>query len=182
MKLFVLVLSGFVVFLVALIGIVGIWGLTIPRRHTATSTAVYRVPPDSIWAALDDWAASPAWRTDVKRVVRLPDRNGHEVWDQIADEGNWPLEIVEKVPPARLVAVVADSSQGFGGTWTYTIAPEGAGARVTIREDGFVENPIFRFLARHAFGLYATQQGYLRALGRRFGETVTPERVPEPAR
>jgi uncharacterized protein YndB with AHSA1/START domain len=176
MRLFALVVVGIVVFLVALIGIVGIWGATLPRRHVAVSSAAYRVPPDSVWAAIDDWAGSSRWRTDVRAVVRLPDRNGHEVWEQVSDEGRWPLEIVDKVPPSRLVAVVADSSQGFGGTWTYAIAAEGAGSRLTITEDGFVDNPIFRFLARFVFGTHTTQQAYLRALGTRFGEQVAPRK------
>jgi uncharacterized protein YndB with AHSA1/START domain len=177
MKVFVIGLTAIVAFLVALAGIAGIWGMTLPKRHLAISTAVYRVPPDSVWAAITDWPGSAAWRSDVKRVERLPDHDGHEVWDQVGDEGHWPLEILEQVPPALLVAVVADSSQGFGGTWTYTIEPEGTGSRVTISENGFVDPPIFRFLARFVFGLHSTQQAYLRGLGTRFGETVTPERV-----
>jgi hypothetical protein len=96
------------------------------------------------------------------------------VWNQVSRQGSWPLEIVEQTPPTRLVAVVADSSQGFGGRWTYTLAPEGAGTRVTIAEDGFVDPPMFRFVARYMIGLTRTLDTYLKGLGRHFGETVTP--------
>ena len=40
-----------------------------------------------------------------------------------------------------------------------------------------MKNVLFRFLSRFVFGHHATFAGYVRALGRRFGEEVTPERL-----
>jgi hypothetical protein len=48
---------------------------------------------------------------------------------------------------------------------------------VTLTERGWIANPLFRFLSRFVFGYYRTQEGYLRALGKRLGETVTPARA-----
>jgi hypothetical protein len=45
---------------------------------------------------------------------------------------------------------------------------------VTITERGLVGNPIFRFVSRFVIGQTATMDSYLRALGKRFGEEVTP--------
>ena len=36
-----------------------------------------------------------------------------------------------------------------------------------------MRNPLFRFLARYAFGHGRTMEAFLRALGRRFGEEVS---------
>jgi uncharacterized protein YndB with AHSA1/START domain len=149
-------------------------GVTLPRRHHVTRTALYAQPPDTVWAVIADMERSPSWRTEITRVERLPDRDGHPVWNQVSRQGSWPLEIVEATPPTRLVAVVADSSQGFGGRWTYTLTPEGTGTRVTIAEDGFVDPPMFRFIARYLIGLTRTLDTYLEGLGRHFGEAVTP--------
>ena len=47
--------------------------------------------------------------------------------------------------------------------------------RVTVTEDGFVKNPIFRFLSRTVFSLTATQEKWLRALAAHVGANATPE-------
>lgn len=46
-------------------------------------------------------------------------------------------------PPSRLVMEIM-SGLPFGGTWTYRVEQEGAGARVTITEDGKVYGPLLR--------------------------------------
>lgn len=169
--------------IVVLVGIAGIAGWLSPRHHHAASTVVLQTPQDSVWAVLLDMEHSPSWRRDVTGVKRLPDRDGQPVWEQLSDEGSWALVLTTIEPPTRLVATVADTTQGFGGTWTYTLAPDSAsggataGTRVTIAESGFVDPPLFRFLARYVFGLHTAQRAYLRDLGRRFGQKVEPTRV-----
>lgn len=73
-------------------------------------------------------------------------------------------EIVEQVPPRRLVTRVADPDLPYGGTWTFELAPEAPGTRLTITERGQVHNPIFRVLARFVFGYAATMESYLDEL------------------
>jgi uncharacterized protein YndB with AHSA1/START domain len=160
--------------LLALIGVCWGIGALLPRTHAVTRTAVFRQPLDTVWATVADMEHSPSWRSDITGVRRLEDRNGHEVWLQLAKEGNWPLEIAVSEPPIRIVAVVADSSQGFGGRWTYEFAAESGGTRLTITERGFVDMPLFRFMANFIFGLNGALETYLKDLGRKFGETVTP--------
>jgi hypothetical protein len=82
------------------------------------------------------------------------------------------FEQQESIPERRFVARIADTDQGFGGTWTYDIEPATNGSRVTITERGFVTNPLFRFMSRFVFGYHGTQEAYLRALGKRFGGPV----------
>ena len=77
-----------------------------------------------------------------------------------------PYEIVEQAPPSRLVTRVADGLP-YGGTWTFELAPEGGGTRLTITEHGEVYNPIFRVLARFVFGHAATMEAYLEDLAAR---------------
>lgn len=92
--------------------------------------------------------------------------------------GSMPLEIAESQPPARLVTRIASPpGAAFGGTWTYEVRAADGGSRLTITEDGWVANPLFRFMAHTIFGVHGTMDGYLKALGTRFGETVEPEHV-----
>jgi hypothetical protein len=47
-----------------------------------------------------------------------------------------------------------------------------------VTERGWIANPVFRFMSRFIFGYYGTQESYVRALGKRFGEEVTLARLP----
>jgi hypothetical protein len=158
--------------LVMLIGVAGIIGFTLPRHYHVTSHAFYHARQDSVWAVVADIERSPQWRTGLAGVKRLPDRGGHAVWQQESKAGPWPLELTQITPPDTLVAAAADTTQGYGGAWTFTLAAERGGTRVTIAEAGFVDNPMLRFLAHFVFGLRTGQQQYLRDLGRRLGEVV----------
>jgi uncharacterized protein YndB with AHSA1/START domain len=149
-------------------------GLLLPRQHVAATSAVIDRPVGEVWLAISDIESQAAWRSDLKGVKRLPDHAGHPVWMQKTDMGDWPLELTEVTPPAWLVATVADSSQGFGGTWTYELMQLHGGTRVTITERGFIDSPFYRFLAWFVFGLHASQETFLRDLGRHFGESVKP--------
>jgi hypothetical protein len=53
----------------------------------------------------------------------------------------------------------------------------GTGTCVTLSEEGFVDPPLFRFLARYVFGLHTAQRATLRDLARRFGQKADPTRV-----
>ena len=159
--------------LVILLGGVAIIGLLLPKGHVASRTVRLRQPPEAVWKAITDYEAFPSWRADVKRVERLPDRNGHPVWREIDKRGHaLPLEMVEATAPRRLVLRIADPKLPFGGVWTYEIAPADGGSAITITESGEIYNPVFRFLARFVFGYHATMDQYLKSLGKKFGEDV----------
>jgi uncharacterized protein YndB with AHSA1/START domain len=151
-------------------------GMLLPKEHTARSHATINAPPDSVWRALTDVPAFPTWRDDVSRVEMLPSTNGRKMWREIGKHDVITLEESAAEPPRRLVLRIADPTLPFGGSWTYDVAPEAAGSRVTITEDGVVHNPVFRFMSRFVFGYYATQEAYLRALGRKFSQDATPVR------
>lgn len=174
MKLLMSLVIGSVTLLVLALVVAAGLGAGTPRQHTVSSAAEYHQPADSLFAVIADFEHAPRWRSDLTGTRRLPDRDGHAVWEQQAKDGTRPIEIHEVTPPSRLVSTVTDTSQGFGGTWTFVVEPLPDGARVTIIEVGTIDNLILRFLARHAFNLRASQQTFLRDLGLRFGENVTP--------
>ena len=69
-----------------------------------------------------------------------------------------------------LVLRIADPTLPFGGTWTYIVKAAPAGSTLTITEDGFVSNPLFRFMSRFVFGHYATIDTYLKNVAKKFNE------------
>jgi uncharacterized protein YndB with AHSA1/START domain len=161
--------------LVAIVLLVTVVGALLPRDHVARSYTLLRAAPDTVWQTITDVAGAPAWR-DVQKVEVLTDGAGPLRWREHGKYGPITFEQIESVRPSKFVARIADTDQGFGGTWTYDIVPEGKGSRVTITENGFVTNPIFRFMSRFVFGYHGTQEEYLRALGKKFGETADVQR------
>jgi hypothetical protein len=61
----------------------------------------------------------------------------------------------------------------WGGTWTTEITAAPGGSTMRITEDGYVNNPLFRFLSRFVFGYSDTLDSYMKSLGAKFGEQVT---------
>jgi hypothetical protein len=143
--------------------IVAIIGALLPKAHTASRTARVALPPDALYTLLTDIDRFPDWRTDVKRVERLPDRNGLPAWIEHGRHGAIPLFSERMERPSRLVGRIGEGL-AFGGTWTYRIAPAPGGSELTITEDGEIYNPGFRFLARFVFGYYSTLDGYIKDL------------------
>ena len=150
-------------------------GLFVSREHRATSTVVLRQPADSIWKVVRELGSGAAWWPAIKSVERLPDRGGHEVWRQKMSGFDVPIIVLESTPPRRLVTQIDPQARvAFGGTWTYELTPDSNGTRVSVTEAGWIGNPVFRFMSRFLFGYYGSLDGYLKALGKRFGETVQP--------
>jgi len=147
-------------------------GLALPEAHVASRALILRQPPHSVWRAISDFANQTEWRPDLRRVERLPDRNGNEVWLEEVRRGmKIPLETIESDSNHRLVRRIADDSLPFCGVWEYNLTPttEG-GCQLTIIERGKVRNPFFRFMSRFIFGHRATIENYLSSLARSFGE------------
>src|SRR5262245_56254636 len=155
-----LVIAG-IVLLIAVVG----WQL--PVVHVASRQRMLAAPPDVVWKHITDVEAFPSWRSDVKRVERLPDREGRTGWAEDGSDGRMTLAIETIEPPRLLVTRIADPALPFGGTWTYEIASAAGGSTLTITERGEIYNPIFRAMARFVFGYEATMASYLEALDKR---------------
>lgn len=160
--------------LVGLVALLAIAGALLPKGHSATRRATFRRPVDEVWTAITDIEKFPSWRSGLKSVERLPDRDGRLSWRETGSMGAMTLEQVEARRPSRLVGRIVGES-AFGGTWTYVLEESGGSTTLAITEDGEIYNPIFRFLARFVFGHAATMETYLRDVGRKFGENVTPQ-------
>ena len=173
MKILFRILVGLLLLVVVVFAI----GAALPKAHTAKVRTTINAPADSVYAAIADVERATSWRSGLQKVEVL-NRNPMQ-WRETADWGAITFVRDEAVAPKRLVARIADESEGFGGTWTYEIAasPDGKGSTVTITENGTVSNPLFRFLSKFVFGHYTSLETYARDLARRFGGDAEPVRV-----
>ena len=142
----ILIIVGGLALLIAIIAAIG---ATLPRNHTASRTLRVRRPPQEAWTAIT----------------------------QAMNASDIPVDIVESDPPRTLVSKVKETEKMFGGTWTVAIAPVDpstssgqAASTITITEDGWVGNPIFRFVSRFVMGHHATMDGMLKSVAKQFSE------------
>lgn len=139
-------------------------GWLLPEAHIAERAASLPRPPREVWALVTDPARAPEWRKEVQRVEMLDTANGSRRWRETGKGGT--LTLVEELsePPRRWITRIDDPELPFGGRWIFTLEPEGSGSRLTIREEGEVYNPIFRFVSRFILGHHATLDAYLGQL------------------
>jgi uncharacterized protein YndB with AHSA1/START domain len=158
--------------LVALVLAVLVAGLFVPESHEAVVTVRLGRPPADVWAVITDFGKLPEWNPDVTATERLLDRDGRETWRE--DYDGFPATVVTTAsePPARLVREILPEG-AFFGTWTWELAAEGEGTRLTITERGTVSNPFFRgMMVFHDNS--RTARDYAAALARRLGTTSIP--------
>jgi uncharacterized protein YndB with AHSA1/START domain len=169
------IIGGLLVVLAGAIAAVLAVGARLPVGHVAARRMRLSRPPEQVWQALTDVEAFPTWRPGVKRVELVDPSGGSPTWREFGRNGTITFETVEAERPRRLVVRIADTGLAFGGDWTYLLEPDGDGCILTVTEHGEVYNIAFRFLSRFVFGNTATMDAYLRALGARYGEVVTPQ-------
>ena len=149
-------------------------GWLLPEKHRAERQATFKAPPETVWELITNVEAFPSWRSDVKTVQRLPDRDGRPVWVEEGSNGRITLAVERSEAPRLLVLRIADPDLPFGGTWTYEISPAATGTTLTITEDGAIYNPLFRVMARFVFGYEGTMAAYLTAADARLASSRLP--------
>jgi len=157
-----------------------VYGATLPKSHAAASMARIRQTPEAVWATVSDFPGLTGWRRGVTSVERLPDRDGKPVWLVRAGGDALPLMVVESEPGSWLKTVIPpDADLPFAGSRSCKISAADEDTVVTFIEQGEIYNPLFRALARVVFGYHGTLNEALEDLGRKFGEEVHPEPVPQ---
>ena len=164
--------------LAGLVVVMALIGLVLPRDHLNARTAVLARPPDDVWRAISRVEDHVGWRRGLKQIEALPAVDGKPSYRERTSQGNFVLVVEVDQPPALRITRMDDRGQPFGGRWIYELAPDGEGTRLTITEDGFVKNPVFRFLWKTVIPQAATLEKFLADLGKHLGVTATPAPAP----
>lgn len=163
---------------VALALLLAVVGALLPVAHTARVRLELRAPQAAVYEVIADVVDYPFWRSglDSLSVVSTTPRTR---WRESGANGTIEFEQVAARAPRSLTAQIQGAKeQGFGGSWTWDLAPRpGGGTVITITERGEVYNPLFRLLARYLFSPYDSLERYARDLAARFGERAAPVRL-----
>lgn len=160
-----------------LVVIMALVGMRMPAEHVAARRAKLGKPTAEVWRALTDLDAQPRWRKGLRNIEHLDARDGKPCFRELTSQGVITYVVDEDRAPASKqpglrITRIADERLPFGGRWIYELAPDGT---LTITEDGFVKNPVFRFLSRTVFSQSATLEQFLRGLAMHVGSDAQPE-------
>ncbi len=149
-------------------------GMFLPREHTARASIELAASPERVWAVVSDFAGAARWRPDLESVRLETVPGGPIRFVETSDEGEIPFEVVAQDPPRRQVVRVMDDGLPFGGSWTWELVPMGTGTGLTLTEDGFTRNPVYRALGLVFFRPADGISRYLGALATALGEDAEP--------
>jgi hypothetical protein len=151
-------------------------GTTLPIDHHVSCSAYFDGPKNYLFAAIADDGTSTRWRPDIASAVLVSGSGPTAVWRETDIHGHSTTYRTTADDGGTVLSRTIDFVPGmpFGGTWTFGLAhvdtAPGNGptirSAVTIREDGKIYNPFFRFLARYVFGYTQSMETYLGDLGR----------------
>lgn len=158
--------------IVAVVGVVTAIGWKLPAEHRIAREAELPHGQDTVWTAISDFPALPAWMPGIRRVHRLDANEGRERWLYETAEGDMTIEVVTRSAPTELTIRSVSSDLAFGGTWTHRISPVNAGSLLSITELGWISNPFFRFMYRYVFAHATTPDEALAALRRHLAGTA----------
>ena len=126
-----------------MVAVIAAIGATLPRDHVADRSLALRRPAEEVWPAI----------MQATRRVRGPGRRRGE-----------------RSAAAPRDACRQTRRRCSAAPGRSTITPSPTGSTLTITEDGWVGNPIFRFVSRYVMGHHATMDGMLKAVAEKFGE------------
>ena len=174
MKTAIIIAASLIGIVILIFAVMALIGSRLPRTHTASRSIVLRQQRPNVYSVMRDFKSASAWRSDVKsvEVVETPGQKTRFT-EHGSDDMNY--EVVEDVPNQRMATRILNTDLGYSGQWTYELTDENGGTRVKITEDGDVSNVLFRFMSRYIFGHTSTIDSYLTALGKKFGETASPQ-------
>lgn len=156
----------------ALLAVFVLIGIALPVTHVASQSDWFAAPPERVWEAITDVESYSEWRREMDSV-RVLESDGRLAWREYGSFGRISYEAVVMERPRTFTPRIADEDLGFGGRWTYTLAPDRGGTSVTITENGEITNPLFRVISR-IIGYSATMRAFLDDLHSRVDTSATP--------
>lgn len=156
--------------LAGLVGLVALIGAFRPRTHVAVHEVVLGASPDRVWREIADVERQPEWVPEITKVERLDDRDGQPSYREYVGRFAATTVVTASDPPRRLVKEILPGGPFFG-SWTWVLAPDGEGTRLTITEQGTVPNPLFRAMMIFHDNTKSVRD-YADALARRLGAGI----------
>ena len=155
------------VFVVALIAIVLIIGLFLPKERTFTKTAVLNSDVTKVFNLVSDFKNQTTWRNDVKEIIGIDENT----WTEVPQKGTAITFKVKQKIENEIFEIEIIEPKNFNGYWvgTFKQTKENQTA-IEFKEVVTISNPFFRTISYLFVDLDKTMDLYLQNLKQKLGE------------
>jgi hypothetical protein len=155
------------VFVVALIAIVLIIGLFLPKERTFTKTAVLNSNVTKVFNLVSDFKNQTTWRNDVKEIIGIDENT----WTEVPKKGTAITFKVKQKIVNEIFEIEIIEPKNFNGYWvgTFKQTKENQTA-IEFKEVVTISNPFFRTISYLFVDLDKTMDLYLKNLKQKLGE------------
>jgi hypothetical protein len=155
------------VFVVALIAIVLIIGLFLPKERTFTKTAVLNSDVTKVFNLVSDFKNQTTWRNDVKEIIGIDENT----WTEVPKKGTAITFKVKQKIENEIFEIEIIEPKNFNGYWvgTFKQTKENQTA-IEFKEVVTISNPFFRTISYLFVDLDKTMDLYLQNLKQKLGE------------
>ena len=152
---------------VAIIAIVLIIGLFLPKERTFTKTAVLNSDVTKVFNIVTDFKNQTSWRNDVKEIIVI-DNN---TWTEVPKKGTAITFKVKQKVENEIFEIVIIEPKNFNGYWIGTFKQTKPNeTAVEFKEVVTISNPFFRTLSYLFVDLDKTMDLYLENLKQKLSE------------
>ena len=153
--------------IVAIIAIVLIIGLFLPKERTFTKTAVLNSDVNKVFNIVTDFKNQTTWRNDVKEIIVI-DNN---TWTEVPKKGTAITFKVKQKVENEIFEIEIIEPKNFSGFWVGTFKTTKVnGTAIEFKEVVTISNPFFRTLSFLFVDLNKTMDLYLQNLKQKLGE------------
>jgi hypothetical protein len=162
-RLFYLLISA----LVLCVTIALVWGMMLKPELQLIKTTIVNKSPEQIWQLISNHQSALSWRTDLKKVIKMPDVAGNEVWNEIQTDGygaQW-RDVIRT--PNQKIERWLHNSPNYSASWRVELMPADAGkTSVTITEFTAYHNPLLAFIDRKLYDPMNRLNNYFNMLSK----------------
>lgn len=152
---------------VAIIAIVLIIGLFLPKERTFTKTAVLNSDVTKVLNIVTDFKNQTTWRSDVKEIIVI-DNN---TWTEVPKKGTAITFKIKQKVENEIFEIEIIEPNNFNGYWVGTFKQTKPNeTAMEYKEVVTISNPFFRVLSYLFVDLDKTMELYLQNLKQKLGE------------
>ena len=153
--------------IVAIIAIVLIIGLFLPKERTFTKTAVLNSDVTKVFNIVTDFKNQTSWRNDVKEIIVI-DNN---TWTEVPKKGTAITFKIKQKVENEIFEIEIIEPNNFNGYWVGTFKQTKPNeTAMEFKEVVTISNPFFRVLSYLFVDLDKTMELYLQNLKQKLGE------------
>ena len=152
--------------ILALVALVFVLGLLLPKQREFVKTANLKNPPEEVFQIIAGFKKQASWRSDVQEIKVID----QHIWTEVPKNGTSITFRIKRKVKNQLFEIEIIEPKSFNGYWVGTFERIPTGTKIVFREVVIIENPFFRVISSIFIDLDKTMELYMANLKTKLGE------------